>query len=312
MATTKTRPKGKRSSKSSPKDQPRVERGEVVRKKKKDKKEKRKKKKGKRTFTAKTADRHELYQFAVQSPDEDVKFLERVYRTYRKKQARHFREDFCGTGLLTSTWIQRHKENTAEGFDIDPEVLAWGVDRNFAPLGEVASRARLHMKDVREPSTTPPDIRSAQNFSYFIFKERRELLEYCKAAYEDLAEDGIFVMDIYGGPETMEVMEEVRKVDEGFTYVWDQDEYWPATGDFQAYIHFRFKDGTELKKAFSYPWRLWSLTEVIDVLKDAGFPKVETYWEGTDKNGVDGNGVYRKSKKGENCLSWVTYLIAVK
>ena len=34
-------------------------------------------------FTARTADRHELYQLAVQSPEEDVKFLARVYKRLR-------------------------------------------------------------------------------------------------------------------------------------------------------------------------------------------------------------------------------------
>ena len=34
--------------------------------------------------------------------------------------------------------------------------------------------------------------------------------------------------------------------------------------------------------------------------------------EGTDPNGEDGNGIYRKSRKGENCLSWIAYLVGVK
>ena len=46
----------------------------------------------KRKFTAKNADRHELYELAVQSPEEDVKFIARVYKTFRKKPAVHLRE----------------------------------------------------------------------------------------------------------------------------------------------------------------------------------------------------------------------------
>jgi hypothetical protein len=266
----------------------------------------------KKHFTAKTADKYELYQFAVQSPKEDVAFLARVYPTYRGKTAQHFREDFCGTGLLTATWIARGKDYTAEGFDIDPEPVSWGMEHNFEPLGEAASRAVLHLKDVREPSRRPPDVRCAQNFSYFVFQERAELVDYFRKAYDDLAADGIFVLDIYGGPESMEEMEEVRRIDEGFTYVWDQHAYYPASGDYKSHIHFRFKDGTELKRAFSYEWRLWTLLEVRDALLEAGFPLVETYWEGTDEDGESGNGIYRKSAKGDNCLSWVTYLVAVK
>ena len=119
-------------------------------------------------------------------------------------------------------------------------------------------------------------------------------------------------MDIYGGPESMEEMEEVRDIEEGFTYVWDQDRYHPATGDYRAFIHFRFKDGTELKRAFSYDWRLWNLLEIKDILLEVGFDKVDSYWEGTDEDGESGNGVFKRSKKGENCEAWVTYLVAVK
>jgi len=268
--------------------------------------------KKKETFTAKTADKHLLYQYSVQSPDEDVKFLSRVYKKIRGKTALHFREDFCGTALLCSHWVKRGAEYTAEGFDIDPDPVSWGIEHNFESLGEAASRATLHLKDVREPSHQGPDVRAAQNFSYFVFKKRAELVEYCRAAYRDLAPDGIFVMDIYGGPESMDEMEEVRKIEEGFTYVWDQASYWPATGDYRSHIHFRFKDGTEMKRAFSYDWRLWSLMEVKDVLEEVGFARVDTYWEGTDEDGESGNGVYRKSKRGENCQAWVTYLVGIK
>jgi hypothetical protein len=119
-------------------------------------------------------------------------------------------------------------------------------------------------------------------------------------------------MDIYGGPESMEEMEEVRDIEEGFTYIWDQDEYWPASGNYSCFIHFQFKDGTELRKAFRYDWRLWSLLEIKDALEEVGFATVDTYWEGTDEDGENGNGIFRKSTKGENCLSWITYLVAYK
>ena len=273
---------------------------------------KKKGRKEKRTFTAKTADRHELYQLSVQSPEEDVAFLARVYKKLRKKPALHFREDFCGTALLSANWIKRGKQYTAEGFDICPDTVSWGIENNFESLGEDASRATLHIKDVRQPSLRRPDVRCAQNFSYFVFKERKELVEYLQAVYDDLAPDGAFVMDIYGGPESMEEMIEEREIEEGFTYVWDQDRYWPATGEYKTYIHFHFKDGTKIHRAFRYDWRLWSLTEVCDALREVGFPTVDTYWEGTDDDGESGNGIYRRSTRGENCMAWVTYMVAYK
>jgi len=263
-------------------------------------------------LTARTADKHLLYQWSVQSPKEDMSFLARVYKNTRGKKALHLREDFCGTGLLMSAWVKRGEDFTAEGFDLDPDPISWGVEHNFTPLGEAAQRAILHLKDAREPSNQPPDIRTAQNFSYFVFKKRSELIEYLRAAYLDLADDGIFVLDIYGGPESMEEMIEEREIEEGFTYIWDQRAYYPATGEYRADIHFRFKDGTEKKRAFRYDWRLWNLPEVQDAMREVGFERVETYWEGTDEDGESGNGVYRRSKRGENCLSWVTYLVGIK
>ncbi len=263
-------------------------------------------------LTARTADKQALYQLSVQDPEVEIDFINRVFKNKRGRKPMSLREDFCGTALLSATWVKRGKKYTAEGFDIDPDPVAWGMANNFEPLGEDAQRAVLHLKDVREPSLRPPDVRCAQNFSYFVFKEREELLEYCKSVLADLAADGIFVMDIYGGQESTEEMEEVRKVEEGFTYIWDQVHYWPATGDFKAHIHFRFRDGTQIKRAFTYDWRLWSLPEVKDVLLEAGFSRVETYWEGTDEDGENGNGIYRRSRRGENCLSWVTYVTALK
>ena len=264
-----------------------------------------------KVYTAATADKHELYELSVQSPEEDVKFIRRTYKAIRGKQAKHLREDFSGTALLASHWIRR-TDNTAEGFDIDEDTVGWGIERNFAPLGDVASRCTLHLKDVREPSNQKPDVRVALNFSYCLFKERKVLVDYMRGAQEDLAEDGIFILDIHGGPEAMEEMEEDREIEEGFDYVWDQDRYWPATGDYKCYIHFEFEDGTRMEKAFAYDWRLWGLPEVVDCLKDAGFSKVDTYWEGTDEDGESGDGNFRRKKKGENCLSWISYVVCEK
>ena len=96
-------------------------RGSTSTAKSKTKPKKSKKKKAKPVFTAKTSDAHELYQLSVQSPEEDVRFLSRVYKKVRGKTPLHFREDFCGTGFLSAHWIKRGKQYTAEGFDIDAD-----------------------------------------------------------------------------------------------------------------------------------------------------------------------------------------------
>ena len=312
-STTTKRKSGRAKTTAGKKPaQARVESGEVVRKGRKKKPRKAKGRKKKPKYTAATADKFELYQASVQSPETDVPFLARVYRSLRKKPALHFREDFCGTGLLSSHWIRQSKKHTAEGFDIDPDPVAWGMAHHFDDLGEDAQRYTVHLKDVRAPSHVKPDVRVAQNFSYCCFHTRAEMLEYFRAVHADLADEGIFVMDLHGGPEATEEMEEERDIEEGFTYVWDQDAFWPGTGEYICYILFRFKDGTEKKRAFTYKWRMWYLTELRDILTEAGFSKVTAYFEGTDANGEDGNGVFRKGVRGENCESWIAYLAGEK
>lgn len=286
----------------------------MTKEKRKPKRENKGKNKGnkKKGYSAASADKYELYQLAVQSPEEDIEFLARTYKDIRGRKARHFREDFCGTALLSAVWIGQGKKYTAEGFDIDPEPLNWGKSHHFKELGASAGKVTLHQKDVREPSDSPPDIRCAQNFSYWVFKSRPQMLDYFRKVHDDLAPEGIFVIDLHGGPEVQEEMEEETEKEGGFTYVWDQDEYWPVTSEVLMHIHFRFPDGSEMKKAFSYDWRLWGLTELKEILDDAGFEQVHCYWEGTAEDGESGDGIFTREKKGERCLSYVAYLVAQK
>jgi SAM-dependent methyltransferase len=261
-------------------------------------------------LTAASADKYDLYQRAVQSVEDDVEFLEKLSTRAQSRSARHLREDFCGTGLLASQWVRRSPDHTAEGFDIDPEPVAWGLARNFEPHG-TSAQMRFHLADVRRPSARPPDLRVAYNFSYCCFKRRAELLEYFRSAREDLADGGIFTLDLHGGPECQEEMEEERKVDGGFTYVWEQEKFWPANHEAHCHISFEFRDGTSLHRAFSYEWRLWMMPELHDILEEAGFSRVETWWEGEDEDG-EGDGNFEPDPRGDNCLSWIAYLVAWK
>lgn len=264
-------------------------------------------------FNAKTANKYALYQRAVQSAEEDVDFLFQTYKKIRKKKPKHFREDFCGTCLLSANWAKLGKKYTAESYDIDPEPLAWGLENNLLPLGDTAKQVTQYEEDARKPSRKQPDVRCAQNFSYWIFKTRPEMLDYFTGVYNDLNDDGIFVIDLHGGPESHQELEEEREIEgDNFTYVWDQDSINPITGEARLHIHFRFPDGSEMTNAFTYDWRLWGLPELREILVDAGFSKADCYWEGTDEDGESGNGIFTKSTSGEACLSYVAYFVAQK
>jgi hypothetical protein len=265
-------------------------------------------------YTAATADPHELYQIAVQSPEADLGFLRRVYARRNRRKPRHLREDFCGTALLCATWARR-AGCTAEGFDLDPEPLSWGSVHNLEPHPSAAGRVVLHQKDVRSKSHRKPDIRVAQNFSYWIFHARAELLGYFRSARADLARGGLFAIDVYGGPDATEEIRDSRVVEGGFTYVWDQARYLPGTAEYDCHIHFRFRDGSEIRRAFSYRWRLWTLPELRDLLFEAGFRRVEAWFEQTQASDAagHGNGSFRLDETGESardCAAWIAYLVA--
>ena len=134
------------------------------------------------------------------------------------------------------------------------------------------------------------------------------MLGYLRSVHSGLAEEGVLVLDMFGGTESMEVLEEENEKD-GFDYVWDQDEFDPVSHRMKAYIHFRFPDGSELSKAFAYDWRLWTTPELLDLLREAGFRDVEVWWEGFDEDG-DGDGDYERVDRGEPCEGFVSYLTA--
>lgn len=277
--------------------------------KKRQKKEKRSIAKGWKT--ASTSDIHDLYEQSVQEPEAECDLIDQVWSELRDRKCVHIREDFCGTSAMAMAWIKHRPENTAVCVDLDAEVLEWARKRipdRLTP--EQAKRLTLIEGDVRATPTEPVDSVCAMNFSYYLLRTRDELRDYFKIARNHLVDDGLFLLDAYGGSEAFEELEEDRHLD-GFTYVWDQNSYDPITGEAINYIHFRFPDGSKIDKAFEYHWRLWTLPEIREILIEAGFSDVVIYWEGSDEDG-EGNGEWSKADRGEACEGWVSYLVAMK
>lgn len=259
-------------------------------------------------FTAKTADKHDLYQRSVQDAETEIHFINRAFKAQRKRAPLTLREDFCGTALLCGAWVKSLKGRTAIGIDIDPKVLKWGTERNIAPLGEQASKVKLLCQDVRAASPGKHDVVCAFNFSYWIFKTRESLRAYFASVKKAVAKDGTFMLDAYGGWESHEPMLEPRSIKGGFTYVWDQDKFNPITHEILNHIHFEFQDGTKMQKAFTYDWRYWSLPELTELLKEAGFSQVHVYW---DKSGDNASENYQPSVKAQNQPGWLAYIVAL-
>lgn len=271
------------------------------------------KSKRKNKTMAELADRHVLYEKSVQDVAAEYSFVSKTFRKLRGRRPRHVREDFCGTASMCCEWVSRSKKNTAIGVDIDPNVLAWGRKHNLSRLKPDARlRISLLEEDVCQVKTAKPvEVVLAMNFSYQLFKTRKQLGNYFKAVREALDDDGILFMDAYGGYEAHQEIREKRKL-KGFKYIWEQASYNPIDGSMLCHIHFVFPDGSKMKKAFTYDWRLWGLPELRELLEDAGFSKVTVYWEETDPKTGDGTGVYSPATVGDADPGWICFLVAEK
>jgi hypothetical protein len=264
-----------------------------------------------RRFSARDADPHDLYERSVQDPAADIRLLSRWFERERGREALSLREDFCGTAFLCSEWIRSRRDRTAIGIDLDRRTMEWGRRRHFRPgnaRGADPSRMSFLRADVRAARPRGIDVACAFNFSWCTFRERPMLVRYLRAVRAALARDGLFALDVHGGPESLRKLTERRRCG-GFTYVWDQRPLDPVTHRSRRTIHFEFPDGTRLRDAFTYDWRMWSLPELRDALRDAGFARVDVLWEGTDAKG-EGNGVFRRVTSAEEEDSWVAYLFA--
>lgn len=260
--------------------------------------------------TASTSDRHELYELSVQNVEFEVDFIDRAWRSHRRRLASTLREDFCGTFAASVEWVARRPSNIAMAIDLDADVLEWGRRRNLPKLPEAEhERLDIRNENVLDRRIEKVDCVVAMNFSYYIFKKRAELLDYFRRVHGSLVKDGLFILDAYGGSDSFREVEEERHLD-GFTYVWDQNHYNPITGDVVNHIHFRFPDGSQMRKAFTYRWRLWTLAEIQETLLEAGFRSTTVYWEGTNHRTGEGNGKFRPSSRGEACEGWIAYIVA--
>ena len=256
-------------------------------------------------------DRYYLYQESVQDTAADIDFVEETWHKLRPRPANLLREDFCGTASLACEWVGQGREFQAIGVDIDPSVLEWGRQNRVSRLAlEDQARVSLIESDVLTVDTPKVDLLAAFNFSYWIFEERAQMLDYLRRCHESLRKDGLLFLDMFGGPESFEETKEKTKYD-GFSYIWHQARFHPVTNHMQCYIHFKFPDGSKLKRAFSYAWRLWTAPELRDLLLEAGFSNVTVYWEGEDEDG-EGNGEFTPDDKGEADLAWIAYIVSEK
>ncbi len=267
-------------------------------------------KKSKRAAMAKGADRHKLYEASVQDTESELEFVAETFEELTGRALKSIREDFCGTGNTSCAWVRSGREHRAVGVDLDAEVLAWGQAHHVASLGKSArARVKLVQGDVLDTRSEPVDALLAMNFSYYLFTTRPLLRDYFRAARASLKSDGVLFLDAFGGYEAHQELEERTEYDD-FTYVWDQAEFNPINQHMTCRIHFEFDDGSEMPNAFEYHWRLWTLPEIRELLLEAGFSSATVYWEGTDEETGEGDGIYTPAEVGDADAGWICYIVA--
>ncbi len=255
-------------------------------------------------------DKYALYSEAVQDASFDFEFLNDEYQRLYGRPALSLREDFCGSGYLSNEWVQLSDQHSAVGIDLSAETLAYAEEQRRLSLSPDQQECLQYLqRDVLECSDMHADIIIAFNFSYWVFRERQELLAYFQSVRQSMNDDSVFILDTKGGTEVVMVGTETKSFD-GFTYYWECESYNPITRECHYAIHFKKPGLPKMKRAFTYHWRFWCLPEIRDLLSEAGFSRSIVYMEGEDENG-EGDGDFAPTEVDEDSCIWVAYIAAI-
>lgn len=70
-----------------------------------------------------------------------------------------------------------------------------------------------------------------------------------------------------------------------YQYVYEQCNYDPATQDQQVRVSFKFEDGSWMRHAFVYDWRVWPVDEMRAAMVEAGFARTAVCVDTVDETG---------------------------
>lgn len=275
----------------------------------------------------------ELYRWATQDPDAQVAVLAEIYRRLRPRcEARLLREDFSGNAADATAWVSRGRSRQALAVDIDAPTCQFAEQRAQRLIGTRAQRIQFVCDDVHAvmpPQVPAADIVSALNFSTFYFHRASTLTRYFEHARRALADDGILIVNAFGGPGAMRAHTDrhtitprrepgQRKAMPVFDYLWQQCGYDACSGRIDCRIHFEVPDGANpgamrrIDDAFRYEWRLWTLPELLQALRDAGFRRAQV-WRHMLRDHRDGQRVFlgpvRSIREAE---TWVAYVVGIR
>ena len=216
-------------------------------------------------------DIHDLYERCVQNPGALVPLIHAIHGGSPKTLG----EDFSGTGALSHAWVECSGAHHAVCVDLDRAAMTKHGDH---------PRIEKTAADVRTIAA-PCDALFVGNFSIGYFHTRAELVAYLGHTRSRLNGGGVFLCDTYGGETAYTIGGVHRPTPMGdgrvCRYTWEQRHADPLTGMVTDVIHFRIEDAGvithEFDEAFVYEWRLWSVPELRDAMRDAGFEATEVY-----------------------------------
>lgn len=199
-------------------------------------------------------------------------------------------EDFCGPASIARAWLAMDRRHRAVAVDRDVEPLGHAVRKLTASDPHALERFVVRERDVFEADDRC-DVIAALNFAVCEIHTRARLVTYLRNVQFRLGAGGVAAFDLYGGEAALSagVSEQVVEVEGGeVLYVWQQVSADPMTAYVENAIHFETPDGQRMDNAFVYRWRLWSVPELRDALREAGFASTEVrcrYGEAMDGEG---------------------------
>ncbi len=257
-----------------------------------------------------------LYRAAVQHPPAEVAFLERAYLHYNKRSPLLLKEDFAGTAAVSMVWVSSGDDHQAIAVDSHAVTVRWARKQAGLWLGDRRDDLHLVQADVLALASPRVDVVAALNFSAFIHHDRAALRAYFRHARRSLRPGGILALDAYGGPGALRIQQQHRqaRTEDGvtFDYCWEQRRINAVTSRVENHIHFTFEDGRSIRSAFRYDWRLWSLPELLETMREAGFANAEIWCDRFDAKRQQSDGAYRPMQRIDAREDWVAYAIGVK
>ena len=225
----------------------------------------------------------ELYELSVQCPPIEAAFLRALHRG----DPRVLGEDFAGAAGVSRAWVRLDAGFEAVATDRDAAPLRVAVRLLTERAPEATPRLTVRERDVLEVGDRA-DVIAGLNFAACELHERKRLVTYFRHVLYRLNAGGVAVFDTYGGADAMApgVSRQQIDVDGGvLVYLWEQVSADAATGRVRNAIHYEaplgdgdhHAVGARLDEAFVYDWRLWSVPELRDAMRDAGFRSTEVH-----------------------------------